>query len=175
MTQDRSKIVIEVGGSNVIDELRPLWLSLHRHHRIVEPSLAPYVDDQTSWRMRRRYYDECLAHPESFVRVARRAKAAVGYALVRVERTTTMWSDTWVTGDRTAEVVTLVVSREERGRGIGTALLGAVETEIERLGIGDVIIGAVPNNIQALELYRQRGFEPTWLMMTRFRARGIKK
>lgn len=124
MTQERSKIVIEVGGSNVIDELRPLWLSLHRHHRTVEPNLAPYVDDQTSWRMRRRYYDECLAHPESFVRVARRAKTAVGYALVRVEPTTTMWGDRWVTGDRTAEFVTLVVSREERGRGIGTALLG---------------------------------------------------
>jgi ribosomal protein S18 acetylase RimI-like enzyme len=167
--------VIEVAGSNVIDELRTLWLSLHRYHQDVEPNLAPYVDDQTSWKMRRKYYDECFAHPESFVQVARRGKTAVGYALVRVEPTTTMWSDTWVTGDRTAEVVTLVVSPEERGRGIGTALLSAVEVEMAKLGIADIIIGAVPSNTQALKLYRQRGFEPTWLMMTRFAARGRKK
>ena len=125
--------------------------------------------------MRRKYYAECLAHPESFVQVARRGITAVGYALVRVEPTTTIWSDTWVTGEPTAEVVTLVVSPEERGRGIGTALLGTVDAEIERLGIGDVIIGAVPANTQALELYRQRGFEPTWLIMTMFAARGRKK
>jgi ribosomal protein S18 acetylase RimI-like enzyme len=171
MTRDDAKIVIEDGGSDVIDQLQPLWLCLHRHHQAVGPSLAPYVDDRTSWKMRRRYYAECLAHPGSFVRIARRGKAAVGYALVRVEATTTIWSDTWITGDRTAEVVTLVISPEERGHGTGTALLDAVEAEIERLKIGDVIIGAIPNNIRVLELYRQRGFEPTWLVMTRFAAR----
>jgi ribosomal protein S18 acetylase RimI-like enzyme len=46
------------------------------------------------------------------------------------------------------------LSPEERGRGVGNALLDAVEAELERPGIGDVIIGAVPSNTNVLETYR---------------------
>lgn len=46
-----------------------------------------------------------------------------------------------------------------------------VEAKLERLGVKDVIIGALPTNAEVLELYRQRGFEPPWLVMTRFAER----
>ena len=61
---------------------------------------------------------------------------------------------------------------EQRGKGIGTLLLDRVESELDRLGITDTIIGTLPRNTRTLDIYRRRGFEPTWLVMTRFARRG---
>src|SRR5260370_38821308 len=83
-----------------------------------------------------------------------------------------MWTDTWVTSDRTAELETLVVTPELRGQGIGALLLDRVESELDRLGIKDMIVGALPTNTDVLDLYRRRGFEQTWLVMTGFPDTG---
>ena len=60
---------------------------------------------------------------------------------------------------------------EQRGQGIGGLLLDRVESELDRLGIKDMIVGALPTNTEVLDLYRRRGFEPSWLVMTRFASR----
>jgi ribosomal protein S18 acetylase RimI-like enzyme len=162
---------IEYTDEKGLDRLRPLWLYLHQHHQIIAPSLGPYVDDDTSWTMRRRFYVDCLSHKGSFALLAYSEEDLVGYALVRVEPTSTMWSDTWVTGDRTAELETLVVAPDQRGRGVGALLLDRIESELGRMGIKDVLVGVLPANTEVLALYHRRGFEPTWLVMTRFSGR----
>lgn len=162
---------IEYGNESNLDPLRPLWLCLHHHHQSIAPTLAPYTGDEASWQTRRRFYNDCLSHKGSFVLLAYAGLELIGYALVLVQSTSSMWSDTWVVGDRTAEVETIVVTPEWRGRGVANLLMDRVEAELEKLGIKDVIIGALPSNSQVLELYRRRGFEPTWLVMTRFAAR----
>ena len=169
--QTALNVRIEYGAQSSLDLLRPLWLCLHRHHQTIAPHLAPYVDDDTSWAARRGFYEDCLSQKGSFVLLAYSGTALVGYALVLVQATTSMWNDTWVVGDRTAELETLVVAPEHRGRGIGGHLMRGVEFEIARLGIQDVIIGALPTNKTVLDLYRRIGFEPTWLVMTRFAQR----
>ena len=58
-----------------------------------------------------------------------------------------------------------------RGRGIGSALLDAVDEAFEAQGVRDVIVGALAGNEAALRLYRRRGFRPTWLYMSRFDGR----
>ena len=163
---------IESATENHLDLLRPLWLSLHRHHQIIAPNLGPYVDDDTSWKTRRRFYAECLLHKGSFAFLAYSGEDLIGYALVLVQPTSTMWNDTWVTGDRIAELETLVIAPEQRGKGLGTLLLDRVESQLDRLGIRDVIIGALPTNTEVLDMYRRRGFAPTWLVMTRFAHRA---
>jgi ribosomal protein S18 acetylase RimI-like enzyme len=162
---------IEYGRESSLDMLRPLWLCLHRHHQTIAPRLRPYIDDDASWATRRRFYADCLSHRDSFLLLAYCGEYLVGYALVLVQSTSSMWSDTWVVGDRTAELETIVIAPEWRGHGIGGLLLDRVESELERLGIKDVIVGALPTNTEVLELYRRRGFEPTWLVMTRFAER----
>ena len=162
---------IEHGTQSSLELLRPLWLCLHRHHQTIARQLAPYVDDDTSWTVRRRFYLECLSHKDSFLLLAYSGEDLVGYALVLVQATTSMWNDTWVVGDRTAELETLIVVPERRGHGIGTLLMNRIEWEIAQLGIQDMIIGALPSNTEVLDLYRRRGFEPTWLVMTRFAKR----
>jgi ribosomal protein S18 acetylase RimI-like enzyme len=154
-----------------IDTLETLWLTLHRHHQRVGADLAPYVDEAQSWQQRRKFYRDCFAEPRSFCCGAYAGDSLVGYALVRVERASSMWTDTWVTDATTAEIESLVVDPAFRGKGIGTRLMDAVDEELAALGITDVIVGALPGNSNVLEIYRRRGFAPTWLIMTRFAAR----
>jgi ribosomal protein S18 acetylase RimI-like enzyme len=165
---------IDYGNESSLDLLRPLWLCLHHYHQSIASGLAPYVDDDVSWATRRRFYADCLSHNGSFVLLAYSREDLVAYAFVLVKATSSMWSDTWVVGERTAELETLVVVPEWRGQGIGSLLMDRVESELVRSGIKDIIIGALPTNTDALNLYRRRGFEPTALVMTRFAKRGAQ-
>lgn len=158
-------MTIDEIGSAELDRLQPLWLLLHAHHQAVAPALAPYVDDASSWPVRRALYAATLA-TGGFALVAHAAGVDLGYALVGSEPT--HWSATFVTAPALDELVTLVVRPDARGTGVGSALLDAVDARLDAAGSVDRVIGVVPANVRAIELYRRRGFEPTWLTMTRF-------
>jgi ribosomal protein S18 acetylase RimI-like enzyme len=164
-------VVMQRLHADQIDSLEKLWLMLHRHHQEVGADLSPYVSDAQSWKKRREFYLDCFAQPGSFGWGAYAGETLVGYALVRVERASTMWTDTWVADDTTAEIESLIVDAAHRGMGIGTRLMDAIDEELATLGISDIVVGALPGNSQVLELYRRRGYAPTWLIMTRFAAR----
>ena len=162
-----SEIRIEAGGVDAVGGLRELWLVLHRHHQAVDPHTGPFVDDESSWRVRSESYREWLAEPGSFLLLARESERLVGYAIVRVTPTGPEWTDTWVAADRMAEIETLVVAPELRGSGLGTRLLDAIDEELERQGIGEAIVGLVPGNEGARRLYERRGFRSRWLILAR--------
>ena len=156
-----------------IELLRPFWLALHRIHQEADPELAPHVSDETSWSRRRALYEHCLESPDAFLLLVRRDGDLVGYAMVAVEPDgDVLWSDTWEVGDKVAELETMYLVPEERGRGLGGLLLDMVEAELESRGIRDLAIGAVPGNAGALRFYERRGYRPTWTIVTRFAARG---
>lgn len=165
-------ITLAFGRRPDIDLLRPFWLALHRIHQQANPELAPHVDDETSWSRRRTLYERCLECPDAFLLLVRRDGDLIGYAMVAVEPDgDVLWSDTWEVGDKVAELETMYLVPEERGRGLGGVLLDTVEAELESRGIGDLAIGALPGNSSALRFYERRGFRPTWTMLTRFAAR----
>jgi GNAT superfamily N-acetyltransferase len=170
----RAALAIELVGADAIDRLEPLWLALHAHHQAVAPALGPYVDDTRSWEVRRDLYRTCLAGPDSFALLARRDGRDVGYVLVNVAPADATFSDTWVTGDRIAEIETLLVLPDERGAGAGTALLDEVDAELARRGIDDAVVAAVAGNDAALQLYERRGFVPAFTTLTRFAARTAR-
>ena len=83
------------------------------------------------------------------------------------------WPATFAGVDEVAELVTLVVRPELRGDGVGSTMLDAFDGWLAEVGVPDAVIGVVPANTGATALYRRRGFEPTWLTLTRFgRAPG---
>ena len=165
-------VTVSFGTRGDIERLEPLWLGLHRIHQEAGPELAPYVDAETSWRRRWRLYEHCLAHSESFLLLVERGALLIGYVLVVVEPDgDVLWSDTWVVGEKVAELETMYLVPEERGRGLGGVLLDIVDAELERRGIADLVIGAVPGNSAALRLYERRGFKPSWVIVSRFAAR----
>lgn len=91
----------------------------------------------------------------------------LGYALVQVRPGP---DDTWVTGSRMAELQTLSVAPEARGRGVGSMLLDRVDAELDAAGIGDLFIAALHGNDGAIRLYERRGLRPVAIHLARFAA-----
>lgn len=66
---------IRRAGRERIDDLKPLWESLHRHHAAVAPELrvlGAVRPDAESWAVRRALYEAWLGEPDAFVLGPRR-------------------------------------------------------------------------------------------------------
>ncbi len=158
---------IALAGPDRVDELRPLWLQLHHHHASVS-RVQPFVDDETSWSARRASYVQTLEEG-GFALVAEDDGVLTGYAMVRIHEGP---DDSWALEDRYGEVWTVVVAEHARGRGLGTALLDAVDAELADRGIHDLMIGVMEGNDDARRLYERRGLVPGWRQLYRLKAAG---
>ncbi|HVQ18109.1 MAG TPA: GNAT family N-acetyltransferase [Actinomycetes bacterium] len=157
-------VTLTFGGAELVDALEPLWLTLFDHHRTVGP--GPFIDREDSWAARRRLYHALLSDPDAFVFLAQRREAAIGYALVGMHEGP---DDTWPTGSRYAEVETLAVVEGERGQGVGSMLLDAVDVRLRELGVTALFIGVMVGNDDALRFYERRGLVPAITKLMRLR------
>jgi ribosomal protein S18 acetylase RimI-like enzyme len=155
-------------GADQLAELEPLWRSLHRHHRATA-AVPVLADDDLSWERRREWYLSMLAAGAAFVLVARADGIAVGYAYVHIRPGD---DDTWPVGAQMAELVSLSVAPQRRGGGIGTALMDAVDAELERRGIADLEVAVMAGNSRALAFYERRGLRLGELLLFRFGNAG---
>lgn len=146
-----------------IDRLRPLWLSLHRHHQRVGPGLGPFVSDTHSWEIMRTLF--LRASEERLLMCIEQAGAPVAMVSVAVIHDDITLADTWVTGRAVGEIEVLVVAAPLRGRGIGSALLEHAAARLRAAGINDLLISAIYPNQAAVRLYERQGFRPAWLEM----------
>jgi ribosomal protein S18 acetylase RimI-like enzyme len=156
-------VIAEIGVEE-LPELEPLWRALHRHHRAVA-NVRVLADDDLSWQRRRGWYRSMLEAGAAFTLVARRGAEAVGYAYVHIRPGD---DDTWPVGARMAELVSLAVAPDERGRGTGTALMDAVDAELDRRGIHDLEVGVMAGNERAIAFYERRGLRVGELLLFRF-------
>jgi ribosomal protein S18 acetylase RimI-like enzyme len=152
-----------------VDALEPLWLELHHHHQAVAPLLGPFVADDESWELVRALFAAAAA--DGLLLRTGPATAPTGVACVAVTHDDPLWNDTWVTGREVGETKMLVVAAAARGRGVGSALMDAVDRRLAAAGVEDQVIGAIAPNAGAIRLYRRRGFRPAWLQLTRVAAR----
>ena len=154
--------MIEIGrhGPEAIDELRPLWLAMVHHHAAVTPDLGPVRDDEDSWARRRAHYERQLALPGAFVLVARLDGAAVGYALVTLEE----GSPTWAEPPDWAEIDSLSLLPEARGRGVGRRLIERAQAEV---GDRELRLFVMRGNADARRFYEREGFETFICVMRR--------
>ena len=150
-----------------LDLVAPLWESLLAHHAALTRAL-PTRPPAESWRMRRAQYERWLAEPGSFALVAEEEGTPVGYAVVHLGGP----DETWVTGDPTAELETLAVLPASRGEGVGSALMDAVDEELDRLGVDDLWVGVVADNEDAVRFYERRGLVAYLHRMHRGRLDG---
>jgi ribosomal protein S18 acetylase RimI-like enzyme len=174
MSLPLNRLRLELAGVDRVDEVRELWLELHRHHRAVVGTLPLVADDELSWQRRRALYVKQLSSDAGFLVLAIDAGAVVGYALVRIEDGP---DDTFPVGDRYAELYSLSVAPDRRGGGIGTQLLDFVDDELARRSIYDLKIAVMAGNADALRLYERRGLRSAELVLWRFgfgRAQGSR-
>jgi ribosomal protein S18 acetylase RimI-like enzyme len=157
-------IVIGRAGADRLDDLRDLWLALHRHHRATA-ALPVVADDEASWQRRRETYAAWLASDEALLLLATAGERPVGYAMVHFLSGP---DDTWPVGERAAELYSLSVAVDHRGRGVGGRLLDRVDEELDRLGIGDLQVAVMVGNAAAQRFYERRGFRPGEVVLYRF-------
>jgi ribosomal protein S18 acetylase RimI-like enzyme len=150
-------VEISRAGVEEVDGLRGLYLDLHAHHRRVS-SLPLVADDEASWRGRRARYLEWLREDgRAFLHVARRDRRPLGYAMTVLQDGP---DETFAFAGGHAEVYTLAVAPAERGRGIGGALLDAVDADLAAVGVHDLAIAVMAGNDDALRFYERRGLVP---------------
>jgi ribosomal protein S18 acetylase RimI-like enzyme len=144
-----------------LDELEPLWRALYDHHNDVTPHLRGRERTfAEAWESRRRTERGWLeSEPRSFVLAAESGDRRIGYALVRV-RSGAGFAESWSVSDPLADLATLAVLPEFRGRGIGSALLNAAEARLREMGIEDMTIGVIATNARAMSFYERRGAVP---------------
>jgi ribosomal protein S18 acetylase RimI-like enzyme len=163
---------LRVGSADDLDLVEPLWVAVHHRHIESMPELAPYVNDTETWRARKKLYEELLAKPDTLLVLAMVGGDPVGYGLTHVMPVADSWiEDTWRTGDRVGEIESLSVLPIYRGSGLGSELLDRLETHLRERGIDDLILGALAGNANAIRLYQRRGYEPTWLYLSKFAGR----
>ena len=159
-------------GLGELHLVEPLWVAVHHRHAESMPHLGPYVSDAQTWSVRRALYEEVLAKPDTLLLIAFVADDAVGYGLAHVLAVDDTWiPDTWETGPRIGEIESLSVLPQFRGGGLGSELLTRLENHLLGVGVDDVILGALPGNSDAIRLYERRGYQATWLYLSRFRGR----
>jgi ribosomal protein S18 acetylase RimI-like enzyme len=157
-------VTLECGGAELIGEIEPLWLALFDHHLAIGAAGLRTIDRTQTWPRRRVLYAHLLEAPDAFVLLARRDGVAAGYALVHMHEGA---DDTWATGERIAELESLAVAPAERGRGLGTLLLDAVDERLAELAVADVVVAVLVGNDAAEALYRRRGWVPAMTKMIR--------
>jgi ribosomal protein S18 acetylase RimI-like enzyme len=146
-------------GAERLEDLRPLWQSLHDHHAEVAPELVSVGSIRSgaeSWAVRRALYEGWLAEPDAFALIAEADPGPVGYALVHMRGP----EETWATGNRIAELETLTVLPSHRGRGVGSALVNAVFRELNAIGVLHLAVSVIASNTAAVRFYERLGLIP---------------
>ncbi|MGN6167733.1 MAG: GNAT family N-acetyltransferase [Solirubrobacteraceae bacterium] len=138
-----------------LTDLAPLWGELHRHHRQVSAYRGLVEDPDSSWASRLRWYRRVIADGGSYVTATDDRGRLIGYAMVAVE---TGPDDTFDVTGGMAEVITLIVSSDQRSAGLGRALLAAAEDIARNHGFDTVKVAVMNGNGRALQFYETNGY-----------------
>lgn len=152
---------IQRAGIERLDDLAPLWLAMQEHHESVAPSqltaeIAPFRDPADSWRRRRASYVSWFDAGNAVLHVAEENGELAGYAMVRLSGS---WSQL-ATPEAMAELESLSIGREHRGRGLGSRLIAAVHDDLRERGIDLLTLAVFAGNEPAARLYARFGMQP---------------
>ncbi len=138
-----------------LEQIRPLWIELHKHHAAIGEAAGIGVSRiaDESWRRQREKYQR-LPEDDVILLVAREGSTTVGYAFVYFRPGLAIWR----TSDRVAEVESLVVHPDARNKGVGSLLMRGVEDRLRRLGGSEVWASVLEPNAGALRFYDRLEF-----------------
>jgi len=138
-----SNLSHESGGPELLQELRPLWEELNRHHARVAPALADHLATVTFERRISLLRDR----PRLQVELMRDEEGqAVAYAFGSVDP------------HGRGELESIYVSPAQRGQGLGSELARRVLAWLRDCGAHPIRVTVAVGNERALPFYRELGF-----------------
>jgi ribosomal protein S18 acetylase RimI-like enzyme len=152
-------VEIVEAGLERLDAVQPLWLALAAHHGALTPAELPVRAPEVGWRLRRERYRRALEEGAVLL-LAEGPEEALGYAFARPGS-----APEALAIKRPLEVETVAVLPAARGRGIGTALMDAVDAWARERGIEHLTLAVRTNNDGARRLYERRGFRSVYETM----------
>lgn len=159
----RAPISITRAGRERLEDVRPLWETLHQHHLDMDPDEERRAlrAQRHTWENRLKVYDRAFAEQDGFLLLAHDAgtspeSAPIGFALVYFEDGAPNWR---THGGRIAALETLSVLPERRGEGIGTQLMDAIFVELRAAGIEEIRMEVADANTGARKLYEKLGMK----------------
>jgi GNAT superfamily N-acetyltransferase len=150
--------IVRADGSR-IDEIEPLFKTMHEHHRAGRPRAAgvrALRSSEEAWARRREHYRGLLDGGGAHLLLAVEDGRAIGYAVVSEVGS----QATLETGARMAELESLAVLPGARGTGVGTALMAAVHELVRELGIDELMLYVMDGNDGAMRFYERYGMKP---------------
>lgn len=151
--------ILEAAAAD-LDQVEGLWRSLYRHHRLSCPEIEEWVvDEDTSWARRRLRYQEWFEADRAVLCLVRIDKELVGYAMVEVFAPSAGGRGSYEVPIG-AELQTMSVAVDWRGRGVGSALFDRVREHLAQHGVAVFTVGVMSGNDLALEFYAGKGSIP---------------
>ena len=165
---------VRTGSADDLDLVEPLWVAVHHRHTETMPELAPYVSDEQTWSARRELYEELLTKPDTLLLLAfvdddasrlRPGARADGGGHVDFRHLGNRRTD------RRNRVAQCASGLPRRRAGL-TTCSKRLEEHLRDQGVDDLILGVLAGNSDAIRLYERRGYQPTWLYLSRFHGRA---
>ena len=154
---DPDDLLVRPAREDDLQAARELFEELDRYQhewRVFDPRPTRAVEAEA------RYRSGLASDADATFLVAERGGQVVGMAFARIDVLSS------ISDDRVAELSNVVVRRDERGRGIGRALVAHVGRWAASRGARRVAIKTYSENLEALAFWERLGFQPRYVQMT---------
>jgi GNAT superfamily N-acetyltransferase len=160
-TDAQPDVRVVKASADRLDEVKPLWFMLHRHHVAVADKRRGAVrSDEESWEIKRGWYAGWLAEG-GFLLLAEVDRKVVGYAVVRFAEPDP--TPTWLVPPEKAEIEALAIVPGVQRFGVGKLMIDAIKYEVHERGV-EILTGAViGGNDEAVRFYEREGGYVTYV------------
>jgi len=159
------ELTVSEGGAELLEAVRPLWLSMFEWHRSLPPeassAVAPLPAAEALERRFVRFRRE-LGEGRVTLFLASEGDHAVGFAMVRLRPE---GEASFATGNGVVEIDAMAVAPSHRNQGLGSMLLTRVHEWAAEQGIGFVSLSVMAGNEEAERFYRGFGMARSVIRM----------
>jgi ribosomal protein S18 acetylase RimI-like enzyme len=159
------ELTVSEGGTELLEIVRPLWLSMFEWHRSLPPEAASAIEPlPASEALERRFarFRSELGEGRVTLFLARDDDQPVAFAMVRIRPE---GEASFATGEGVVEVDAMAVAPSHRDRGLGTELLERVHEWAAEQGIAFVSLSVMAGNGEAERFYRRFGMARSVIRM----------
>lgn len=138
------KIEFIRGGRELLNDARPLWESLNRHHESKSPYFAERYKNFTFEKRAEKFMEK----NDGFINIdmIKKDDVYVGYCI------------TTISSNKEGEIESLFLLNSCRGHGYGDMLMERAVEWLDNNGAVKKIIGVAAGNEDVLEFYKRHGF-----------------